>query len=143
MNIITVEKKGLMEDFRDWGVTPEYAEFFISKCDDQGVTVALKQFVFNDTVHLDDKTQWLLASTAFWCRAFREAECYTQQTEAISAIRTLYFASGFLGESPVVEMIRAWWSNSYELHLLTAPNESQMRHRPFRSAILNTLLTKH
>jgi len=143
MNIITVEKKGLLADFRDWGVSPDYAEFFISKCDDLGATVALKQFVFNDTVHLDDKIQWLLASTAFWCRAFREAESNTQQTEAISAIRMLYFTSGFLGASPVVAMIRAWWSTSYELHSLTAPNESQKRFRPFRSTLLNTLLTKH
>lgn len=69
MNIITVEKKGLLEDFRDWGVKPDYAEFFLSKCDTEGGTVALKQFVFNDTIHLDDKIQWLLVSSAFWCRA--------------------------------------------------------------------------
>lgn len=142
MNIITVEKKGLLADFRDWGVSNEYAEFFISKCDDQGTTVALKSFVFNDTIHLDDKIQWLLASAAFWCRAFREAESHTQQTEALSAIRAIYFSAGFLGASPVVALIRSWWSVSYELHLTASPNQSQMQVKPFRSSFLNSLF-KH
>jgi len=142
MNIITVAKKGLLEDFRDWGVNPDYAEFFLSKCDTEGGTVALKQFVFNDTIHLDDKIQWLLVSSAFWCRAVREAETHTQLTEALSAIRAIYFAAGFLGASPVVALIRSWWSVSYELHLLSSPNQSQMQVKPFRSSILSSLF-KH
>ncbi|WP_331842824.1 hypothetical protein [Pantoea agglomerans] len=142
MNIITVEKKGLLEDFRDWGVNPNYAEFFLSKCDTEGSTVALKQFVFNDTIQLDDKIQWLLVSSAFWCRAFREAETQTQHTEALSAIRAIYFAAGFLGASPVVALIRSWWSVSYELHLLSSPNQSQMQVKPFRSSILNSLFNR-
>lgn len=142
MNIITVEKKGLLEDFRDWGVNPDYAEFFISKCDAEGSTVALRSFVFNDTIHLDDKIQWLLVSSAFWCRAFREAETHTQQTEAVSAIRAIYFAAGFLGASPVVALIRSWWSVSYELHLLSSPNQSQMQMKSFHSSILNSLLKR-
>lgn len=142
MNIITVEKKGLLEDFRDWGVNPDYAEFFLSKCDTEGSTVALKQFVFNDTIHLDDKIQWLLVSSAFWCRAFREAETHAQQTEALSAIRAIYFAAGFLGVSPVVALIRSWWSASYELHSLSSPNQSQMYVKPFRSSILNSLFNR-
>lgn len=142
MNIITVEKKGLLKDFRDWGVHPDYAGFFLSKCDTEGSTVALKQFVFNDTIHLDDKMQWLLVSSAFWCRAYREAETHTQQTEALSAIRAIYFAAGFLGASPVVALIRSWWSGSYELHSLSSPNQSQMHVKLFRSSILNSLF-KH
>lgn len=142
MNIITVKKKGLLKDFLNWGVNADYAEFFISKCDAEGSTVALKQFVFNDTIHLDDKIQWLLVSSAFWCRAFREAETHTQQTEALSAIRAIYFAAGFLGASPVVALIRSWWSVSYELHLLASPNQSQMQMKSFRSSILNSLF-KH
>lgn len=43
-----------------------------------------------------------------------------QQIEALSAIRAIYFAAGFLGASPVVAIIRSWWSVSYELHLLSS-----------------------
>jgi len=142
MNIITVEKKGLLEDFRDWGINPDYAEFFLSKCDVEGNTIALKQFVFNDTIHLDDKIQWLLLNSAFWCRAFRESETHIQQTEALSAIRAIYFVAGFLGASPVVALIRSWWSASYELHLLSSPNQSQMQMKSFRSSILNSLFNR-
>lgn len=143
MKTIAVEKPGLLADFNDWGVSREYADFFISKCDDRGDMVSLKSFVFNDTLHLDDKCQWLLASASFWCRAFREAECSTHQTESLSAIRTLYYVAGFLGASPVVALIRSWWSNTYELHLLASPNHSQVQVRSFRSSFLNSSLFKH
>jgi len=111
MNIITVEKKGLLEDFRNWGVNPDYAEFFLSKCDTEGGSVALKQFVFNDTIHLDDKIQWLLVSSAFWCRAFREAE--TQFTLPLVSLehRPLWRLSGHGG---------AYLTNYIRCHRLTS-----------------------
>lgn len=143
MKIIAVEKKGLLSDFRDWGISTEYAEFFISKCEDDGKSVALRSFVFNDTIQLDNPIQWLSACAAFWCRAYRETESGLEQIEALSAIRALYFAAGFLGASPVVAMIRAWWSNSYELHRMTAPNISLAQPGGFRSTLLNTSFLQH
>ncbi|MBD9643626.1 hypothetical protein IB231_08315 [Pantoea sp. PNT02] len=145
MKVISVDKKGLQSDFADWGVSSEYADFFIRKCDDRGHSVALSSFVFNDTMHLDNAFQWLSANAAFWCRAYREAEDTIEQVEALSAIRTLYFAAGFMGVSPVVALIRSWWSKTYELHSLPAPNHSQQNSRPtgFLSSLLNSSFLKH
>ncbi len=141
MQVIAVDKKGLLSDFQTWGVDVDYADFFISKCDDNGSSVALRGFIFNDTIELDNQVQLLSACAAFWCRAYREAENKVAQVEALSAIRALYFSAGLLGASPVVAMLRTWWSNTYELHQLTAPNQSVPV--VFRSAILNSSFLRH
>jgi hypothetical protein len=143
MKTIAVEKKGLLADFRDWGISAEYADYFIGKCDDDGASVALRTFIFNDTIQLHDSIQWLSACAAFWCRAYREAENKVAQIEALSAIRSLYFAAGFVSASPVVALIRSWWSNTFELHQLTAPNKSQSPKSGFRSALLNSSFLHH
>lgn len=143
MKTIAVEKKALLADFRDWGISAEYADYFIGKCDDDGESVALRTFIFNDTIQLHDSIQWLSACAAFWCRAYREAENKVAQIEALSAIRSLYFAAGFVSASPVVALIRSWWSNTYELHQLPAPNKSQSQKSSFRSALLNSSFLHH
>ncbi|WP_058959502.1 hypothetical protein [Type-E symbiont of Plautia stali] len=143
MQVIAVDKKGLLSDFRDWGVSNEYADFFVSKCDDNGETIAFRTFIFNDTIQLHDSIQWMAACAAFWCRAYREAKTNVAQVEALSAIRSLYFAAGFISASPVVAMLRSWWSGTYEIHQLPAPNQSQSQSVGFRSAILNTSFLHH
>lgn len=143
MEVIAVEKKGLLSDFRDWGVSSEYADFFVSKCDDNGKTVSLRTFIFNDTIQLRDSTQFLTACSAFWCRAYREAETRVGQVEALSAIRSLYFAAGFISASPVLVLITEWWNSTYELHQMPAPNQSQAQPTGFRSALLNSSFLHH
>ncbi|EOE0697659.1 TPA: hypothetical protein MFA45_001405 [Klebsiella pneumoniae] len=143
MKIIAVEKKGLLADFRDWGVSKEYADLFVSKCEGSGEAVALRSFTFNDTIQQCDLVQWLSACTAFWCRAYREAESNTAQVEALSSIRSLYFLAAFMGASSVVVMIDHWWRSTYELHHLSAPNQSQSKPPSFRSALLKAPFLHH
>jgi len=143
MQVIAVDKKELLSDFRDWGVSNEYADFFVSKCVDDGKTVSFRSFVFNDTIQMHDSIQLMAACAAFWCRVYREAETQLAQVEALSAIRSLYFAAGFVSASPVVALIRSWWSNTYELHQLQAPNQSQSQSFGFRSVFLNNSFLHH
>lgn len=143
MKIITVEKTGLQEDFDTWGVSAEYAEFFLSKCAISGRYVSLRPFSFNDTEHLDDQHQWLAASAAFWCRVYREAETVIEQVEAISAIRALYYVAGLLGQGAITTAITTWWNLSFELHQLPAVNRSQQAGSSPLSGIFRNTLFPH
>lgn len=118
MKIIMVEKQGLLEDFTAWGVAPNYARFFLSKCQEVDGHIALEPFVFNDTMHLTCPRQWFAAHTAFWCRAYREAESSTAQAEMLSAIRTLFFIAGMLGQGSITTQILQWWDATFEIHQL-------------------------
>jgi|GEM_PF-515904 len=124
MKIIAVDKAGLMEELSAWGVNSEYLEFFLSKCADDGRTVSLRPFVFNDTIHLDDPRQWLASNVAFWCRVYREAQLQVEQIEALSGIRAIYYVAGMMGQGVITTAINAWWGLSFELHQLPAVNRS-------------------
>lgn len=141
MKIITVEKAGLLADFTVWGVSAEYAEFFLTKCAVVGPQVSLRPFLFNDTEHLDDKRQWLAAGAALWSRVYREAETSIAQVEAISAIRSLYYMAGLLGQGTITTAISAWWDLTIELHQLPAVNRSAAS--PFDEAILKRPSVTH
>lgn len=125
MKIITVQKEGLIAEMGNWGVTHQYAEFFISKCADDGQTLSLRPFAFNGTMYLNASGQWLRCCAAFWIMAYREAGQKIEQVEAISAIRALYYVAGMMGQGAVTAAIRIWWDNTYALHRLPAFNRSQ------------------
>lgn len=141
MKIITVQKDGLIEELASWGVAHQYAEFFVSKCADDGQAVSLRPFAFNDTPHLNAPEQWLRCSAAFWARVYRDACQQIEQVEAISAIRGLYYVAGMMGQGSVAQTIWIWWERTYELHRLPTLNRSQVsinhqfdplsRHRTF------------
>lgn len=125
MKIITVQKEGLIAEMGNWGVTHQYAEFFIAKCADDGHAVSLRPFAFNDTPHLNAPEQWLRCSAAFWAMAYRDACQQIEQVEAISAIRCLYYVAGMMGQGSVAKTIWVWWERTYELHRLPTLNRSQ------------------
>ncbi|MEX3187869.1 MULTISPECIES: hypothetical protein [Serratia] len=124
MKIIMVEKQGLMDDWAAWGVAPNYARFFLAKCQEVDGHVALEPFVFNDSMHLTNPQQWFAANAAFWCRAYREACTAEEQAETLASIRALFYVAGMLGQGSIIALIRQWWSITYELHRLPAPNIS-------------------
>ncbi|BEN79606.1 hypothetical protein SMKC082_30160 [Serratia marcescens] len=126
MKIIMVEKLGLMDDFAAWGVAPNYARFFLAKCQEVDGQIALEPFVFNDSVHLTNPYQWLAANTAFWCRAYREAESSKEQAEVLASIRAIFFVAGMLGQGAITVLIRRWWCDTYDLHGLPTPNQAQL-----------------
>ena len=143
MDVITVEKSGLLNDFTIWNVSASYAELFMRKCDIKGERVSLRPFFFNDTMHLTDARQLLSMQAAYWIRAYRETESYTAQVEALASIRALYYAAGALGISPVSFAIAVWWKNTYGLHGLPALNYSQSDARNRRIAAHPEALIKH
>lgn len=143
MKIITVEKAGLMHEMQVWGVQPAYAEFFLSKCADDGCSISLRPVIFNDTIDMNNKRQWLAVSVAFWCQAYREAETSLEQAEMLGAIRASYYLAALLGTGDIVTSIAAWWAQVYELHQLPALNHTPGRDVA-RSFILNhAIVTKH
>lgn len=143
MKIITVNRVGLIAEMNNWGVRHEYVEFFLSKCAIADKCVSLRPFLFNDTVHLDDKHQWLAASAALWCRVYREAEFIVAQVEAISAIRSIYYLAGLLGQGSITTAITAWWNLTHELHQLPAVNRSAASPYPFNEDILKRPRVTH
>lgn len=122
MKTITVEKHGLLADFVTWGVAPNYARFFLGKCHEANGQIALEPFVFNDSMHLTNPHQWFAANTAFWCRAYREAESSKEQAETLASIRAIFFVAGMLGQGSITALILQWWRATFELHGLPAPN---------------------
>lgn len=126
MKTITVSKNGLMEDFITWGVAPNYARYFLSKCKVADDQISLESFMFNDSEHLTNPHQWFAANSAFWCRVYRESEGSREQEEALASIRSIFFVAGMLGQGSIAVMIRQWWHDTHELHGLPFPNQSQL-----------------
>ncbi|CAI1619364.1 Uncharacterised protein [Serratia marcescens] len=132
MKVIAVEKQGLMDDLAAWGVAPNYARFFLAKCQEVDGLVALEPFVFNDSMHLTSPYQWFASNAAFWCRAYREAGTAEEQAETLASIRALFYVAGMLGQGSITALIIQWWSATYELHRLPAPNVSPADSLIFR-----------
>ncbi len=132
MKVIAVEKQGLMDDLAAWGVAPNYARFFLAKCQEVDGLVALEPFVFNDSMHLTSPYQWFASNAAFWCRAYREAGTAEEQAETLASIRALFYVAGMLGQGSITALILQWWSATYELHRLPAPNVSPADSLIFR-----------
>ncbi|WP_447885179.1 hypothetical protein [Serratia fonticola] len=124
MKTIMVEKRGLLEDFTAWGVAPNYARFFLAKCQELDGQIALEPFVFNDSVHLTNSHQWFAANTAFWCRAYREAESSKEQAETLASIRAIFFVAGLLGQGCITALILQWWQATFEIHGLPGLNHA-------------------
>lgn len=122
MKAIAVKREGLLADMRDWGVAPNYVHKFLAKNNDNGRTVELTAFQFNDTQHLNNPHQWLAAYAAFWCRVYREAELAADQAQALGAIQSLNVMAGMLGQSQFVLMLHRWWDMSFPVHQLPALN---------------------
>jgi hypothetical protein len=122
MKIIAVEREGLLADLQAWGVAPNYVHKFLAKNVDNGQTVELTAFQFNDTQHLNNPHQWLAAYAAFWCRVYREAEAAADQAQALGAIQALNVAAGMLGQSAFVVLVHRWWEMAFPLHQLPALN---------------------
>ena len=132
MKPISVEKAGLVDDFAAWGVAPNYARFFLAKCREESGRIMLEPFVFNDSIHMTSRYQWFAANAAFWCRAYREAGTAEEQAETLASIRALFYVAGMLGQGSITALILQWWSVTYELHRLPAPNASQADTLIFR-----------
>lgn len=124
MKTIVVDKMGLMEDFKLWGVAYNYAHFFLGKCRLTGKNVELMPFMFNDTLHLDNPTQWFSAHSAFWCRAYRESQLHSDQVEALASIRAIFYMASLLGLGSVTCLIQQWWNATIEIHGLVQINHS-------------------
>ena len=105
------------------GRSAKLCPFFLAKCQEVDGLVALEPFVFNDSMHLTSPYQWFASNAAFWCRAYREAGTAEEQAETLASIRALFYG-GMLGQGSITALILQWWSATYELHRLPAPNVS-------------------
>src|SRR5471030_495540 len=124
MKMIMVEKAGLKEDFIAWNVAPNYARLFLGKCQEIDGLIALSPQMFNDSMHLVEPHQWFAASSAFWCRVYREAESSKEQIEALASIRATYYMANYLGQGSITVMIARWWEQVRQLHGMHSLNVS-------------------
>jgi len=123
MAIITVDRQGLLEDFKNWGgVSDSYVQRFIDKNKSFAGKVELSVLDFNDSINLTDSSLCVSVHAAFWCRFYREAGSYYEQAQALGAIQSLYYIARMLGLSRQVVMIHKWWQIVFPLHDMASPN---------------------
>ncbi|WP_270494319.1 hypothetical protein [Citrobacter gillenii] len=129
MTIISIDKELLQQAAYDWGVPDGYVSVFCRQCVERAGRVLIP-FVFNAHEHQDNQRHWLAFNAAMWCCVYREAQTKQGQGEALGCIRALFYVAQTLGEGEIKKLLWEWWSQTYELHRVPAPDFSAVQSPP-------------